>query len=268
VRPSKLPPVNVTDQVLAALNDARNWGGQLAAAERGMVTLREAHEASAIALHPLGTLSVKQTVVPLDLDIARFGNATPAGVRRFSIASVTVNDSPAAFERVFDFFAPSQYLELSDEEKLAAPSFEQMAAGVSVGLPGVQFTGNDEDILEDGSIIYETILVDEDERRAGPPAPVDAAFVNRYLSLGAAAASTLRRVGDAKYKVETGKNAVLQSGWTIVSREDGSPQAVAGVEPGAPTSYAASYQALTTLARTDPARAKTLMLVRATVPAA
>ena len=171
-RPSKLPPVNVTDQLIAALNDPRNWGGQLAAADRGMVTLREANDASAIALHPLGTLSVKQTVVPLDLDIARFGNATPAGARRFSIASVSVNDAPIAFEHVLDFFAPSQYLELSDDQKLAAPSFEQMVAGVSVGLQGVQFTSHDEDILEDESITYETILVDDDQHRDAPASSV------------------------------------------------------------------------------------------------
>ena len=263
-RPPKLPPVNVTDQLLAALNDARNWGGRLAAAERGMVTLREANDASAIALHPLGTLSVRQAVVPLDLDIARFGNSTPADARRFSIASVSVNGAPMAFERVLDFFAPSQYLELSDEEKLAAPSFEQMVAGVSVGLQGVQFTSSDEDILEDESITYETILVDGDEHRAAPVSPVDATFVNRYLSLGAAATSTLQRVGQAKYRVEKGKNMLRTSGWTIVSREDGSPQAIDGVEPGKTVSYAASFQALTALTRTNPARARTLMLVRAT----
>ena len=62
----------------AALGDARNWQGQLADADRRMVTLREPADQSAIPLHPLGTLSVNQTVVPLDLEIAKFGNATPA----------------------------------------------------------------------------------------------------------------------------------------------------------------------------------------------
>ncbi len=177
-----------------------------------------------------------------------------------------MNDAPITFERVFDFFAPSQYLDLSDEQKLAAPSFEQMVAGVSVGLQGVQFTSHDEDILEDESITYETILVDDDQHRDAPAAPVDAAFVNRYLPLGAAARARSGVWGRRSTRRE-GKNTELTSGWTIVSREDGSPRAIEGVEAGTAASYALSFQALTALARTNPARASTLMLARAAAPA-
>jgi hypothetical protein len=263
-RPPAIPPVNVTPQLIAALNDGRNWGGQLAAGDRGVVTLRAAADPAAIALHALGTLSVTQTIVPLDLDIARFGNATPSDAHRFSIAAVRVNGAPVAFQRVHDFFAPAQFLDLSDVQKLAAPAFEQMVAGVSVGLAGVQFTNNDADILEDESITYETILVDDAVSREAPAAAVSADFVKRYVPLGAAATSDIRRVGEAKYRVDDSKstNTMTPSGWAIVSRDDGSAQSVAGIEPGQAASYAASIQALAALARTNPARARTLMLVR------
>lgn len=261
-RPPALPPVNVTDQLIAALNDARNWGGQLPADDRGVVTLRAAGDAATIALHPLGTLSVKQTVVPLDLDIAKFGNATPADARRFSIAGVRVNGAAATFQRVNDAFAPAQFLDFTDDQKLAAPSFEDMVAGVTVGLPGLDFTSNAADILEDESITYETILVDDDASREAPPSAVSAGFVNRYVPLGAAAASDIRRVGQAKYPAAESKNAAAPSGWTVVSRDDGSAQPVAGIEQGRAASYAASRQALAALTRTSPARARTLMLVR------
>ena len=140
-RPARLPPVNVTDQLVAALNDTRNWGGQLSQADRSTVTLRDLKTGDTIALHPLGRLSVKQTVVPLEQDIAKFGNATPADARRFNIGPVTMNGGGVSFDRVQDFFAPAQFLELSDDEKLTAPSFEPMVAGVSIGQQAVQFTG-------------------------------------------------------------------------------------------------------------------------------
>ena len=35
-RPEKLPPVSVTDQLVAALDDSRNWGGQLSNADRSL----------------------------------------------------------------------------------------------------------------------------------------------------------------------------------------------------------------------------------------
>ena len=266
-RPPSLPPVNVTDQLIAALNDRRNWGGQLAAGDRGVVTVRAAGDAATIALHPLGTLSVKQTVVPLDLDIAKFGNATPADARHFSITGVRVNGTAATFQQVFDSFAPAQFLDLSDDQKLAAPSFQEMVAGVSVGLAGLDFTADGADILEDESITYETILVDDDESRDAPASAVTSEFVNRYVPLGAAAASDIRRVGQAKYPASPGKNTVTPSAWAVISRDDGSTQTLAGLAPGNAGSYAALRQQLAALARTNPARARTLMLVRTDVPA-
>ena len=81
--------MNVTEQLVAALNDPRNWGGELSDAHRGLVTHpRRRRQRRRFALHPLGRLAVKQTVVPLELDIAKFGNAAPADANRFDIAAV------------------------------------------------------------------------------------------------------------------------------------------------------------------------------------
>ncbi len=126
-------PVNVLEQLKAALDDPRNWGGQLADGERRLVTLREAQPSVHVPLHPLSRLAVKQNVVPLDLEIAKFGNATPAGARLFKIGGVSVGGNSVTFRPEKDSFAPAQFLELSDDEKLLAPSFETMTAGVSVG---------------------------------------------------------------------------------------------------------------------------------------
>jgi hypothetical protein len=263
-RPAKLPPVNVTDQLVAALNDSRNWGGQLSQTDRSTVTLRELTTANTIALHPLGRLSVKQTVVPLDLDIAKFGNATPADARRFNIGSVTMNGGGVSFDRVQDFFAPAQFLELSDDEKLTAPSFEPMVAGVSIGQQSIQFTNNDQDILEDDTILYETTLIDGEAPPEAPAASISPEFLDRYLSLGAASTSVLRRSGEAKYRVSYRENTLKPAGWTIASREDGSAQAAPGVGAGDIVSYSAAFQALTTLRQRNQSGARSLMLVRTT----
>ena len=143
--PPQLEPVNVAEQLSVALNDARNWSGQLAEAERRLVTLREAAAPDQISLHPLGRLSVKQNVVPLELEIARFGNTTPQGARLFKITGLSVNGKGVAFDREKDFFAPAQFLALSDDETLAAPSFERMTAGLSVGAESFLFATNDAD---------------------------------------------------------------------------------------------------------------------------
>jgi len=263
-KPPQLEPVVVMQQLKVALSDSRNWSGQLAEGERRMVTLREAQPADQIALHPLGKLSVKQNVVPLDLDIARFGSAKPAGARHFKIDSLSVNGKAVSFSREKDFFAPSQFLELSDDEKLAAPSFESMTAGISAGADSFIFTANDEDILEDEAITFETVIIDKEnkESREAEPFAISAASLGRTIFLGAAARSEIRRAGTAKYRPTAGKNTLVKKGWSIASTEDGSPQAAPGLEAGEVASYSESFQALQRLKRENPVKGRAMMLVR------
>jgi hypothetical protein len=284
-RPPRLEAVNVIDKLKAALSDSGNWSGQLAEADRRAVALREVAATVQIVLHPLGRLSVKQNVVPLELEISKFGNTTPAGARLFTINSLTLDGNETQFSRVKDFFAPAQFLDLSEDEKLAAPSFEAMTAGIIVGAESFLFTRNadilkDSNILEDDKNGYETIIVDK-EFEAENPKPrksqrlffIDAEFLDRNISLGAAARSDIRRTGSAKYRFRptgdesrtgppAGKNLLDKKGWTIASTEDGSHQGAPGLEAGQVVSYSESFQALQKLKRENPAKARTLMLIR------
>jgi hypothetical protein len=266
-KPPQLEPVNVTAQLVVALNDSRNWSGQLPAVESRLVTLRQSSDDGVVTVHPLGQLGVKQTIVPLDQEIARFGNATPQDARLFKINSLTINGQDTKFDRVTDFFAPAQFLELTDDEKLNAPSFEAMAAGFSVGAAGSALTTNSADIL-DADIVYETIILDDEfeketgEKRTAPASPINADFLTRHLMLGAAARSDLRRTGLARYRVDGAKNTVAPKAWTIMSTEDGTPQGAPGLEAGTLVSYSKSFMALQQSKQENPAAAAKLMLVR------
>jgi hypothetical protein len=263
-RPPALPAVNVTEQLVGALADPRNWGGELSDTHRGLVTIRATNTGDAIVVHPLGRVAVKQTVVPLELDIAKFGNAAPADAHRFDITAVTVDARPAPFARIDDFFAPAQFLELDDDEKLSAPSFESMVAGVDIGGQGPRFPGSDDDVLEDDALRYETIVIDGD----GPPGaeaepvPVDDDFVARYIALGAAAASGLRRTASARYRGGPARNSVEGERWSLAAREDGTAEQGPGDQGGNAGTFAATHQTLAEVRRIDASRARSLMLVR------
>ncbi|HKB12891.1 MAG TPA: DUF6603 domain-containing protein, partial [Vicinamibacterales bacterium] len=266
--PPALPPVNVTDQLVAALGDARNWSGQLAEAERRMVTLRESPP-DQIALHPLGSLSVRQRVVPLDLQIAKFGNAVPADATRFTITGLTIGGKTAAFDPVEDFFAPAQFLNLTDDEKLTAPSFEAIKAGLVVGAGGPLFTSSDGDTLDD-PIEYETIIigaagVQDPDQPPAAPTPITTDFLQRHRALGAAGRSPLRRSAASRYRAAAKKNAVVRKGWIIASTVDGTPQGAPGLSAGSIVSYSEAFQALQTLKAQNPAQARTMMLVRTSI---
>jgi hypothetical protein len=93
-------------------------------------------------LRPDSRIVVRQTVAPLNRDLDAYGNCTPeqrrisvfaSGIRDASGRSITGIDS--AIEQ--DWFAPSQYSVMRDEQRLSAPNYELMDAGVSFGAEGV-----------------------------------------------------------------------------------------------------------------------------------
>ena len=267
-KPPLPEPVDVLPQLKEALGQPGNWTGQLPAGQRQMVTLRARPGAAAdVLLHPLGTLTVKQSVVPLDMDISRFGPAAPAGARRFTISSVSLSGQSQTVQPVRDFFAPAQFFEMSDDDKLSRPSFEPMAAGVTIGSDEFAFSAQTEDWLEVDAIKFETIIVDK-EKNETRPSGADESYELRpeLLSVqarfGAAGASDLRRSGGAKYRTTVGKYQVAKEGWSIVDTGDLSVQPPPGIEHGKPMSYSEAEQALHRLKQADPVKATGLKILR------
>ncbi len=272
--PPRPEPIRVMERLKPALADARNWGGQLPDGGRRLVTLRERPpQPNEIALHPLGKLSVKQSIVPLDLEIAKFGPTTPAGARLFKLNDVIVSGHSVDFVRERDYFAPAEFLEMTDDEKLAAPSFEPLTAGFSVTSDSFILPLNEADVIEDPEIRYETIIIDQRDKPArqaldstGKHPALSAALLGRQIAFGAAARSDVRRTVAAKYSPPAAKKALSKTGWVIVSAKDQSRQAAPDIEAGKLVSYAEAFQAVQQLKRTNPARAKGLKIIRASEP--
>jgi hypothetical protein len=209
-------------------------------------------------------------VVPLEIEISRFGQGAPSGARRFSISSVTVGTSEEKKEGVKDFFAPGQYFEMRDEEKLSRPSFEQMTAGVEVTSNKVTVTEKEGDVLEVSGIEYETTLIGEnvvepEEGGTQPPAKnvyrLSVELLERQMRYGAAARSESRRAGRGKYRLGLVKNKVVKEGWSVVATDDLSVQA-AGEAEGRVMSYSDAEEALKELKRREPLRAGKLQILR------
>jgi hypothetical protein len=135
-RTTTLPDVAVLPLVLQALGARDNWAEVRPADQHRLESVRAlpAGAAAPVRVHPVGTLAISQKVVPLHVTIDRVGAQRPADARTFTIDAVTLNGvaqgPPVDAEEAF---APAQYFDLSDEEKLASPSFQQFASGVQVG---------------------------------------------------------------------------------------------------------------------------------------
>lgn len=84
-----------------------------------------------VLANPSAVIAVAQNVVPIGVTFERFGNATDLDHVQFDL--VVSQGGMSAGDAVKQWFSPAQLYNLGPKEKLAAPSFEQMDAGVEFG---------------------------------------------------------------------------------------------------------------------------------------
>ena len=228
------PPlgVDVLAALKAALSTAQSWTTQLPAERTHGVALRTLTPGTTLILDPLGRLAVKQQVAPLNSarDIDLYGGAPVIGNRRFTLAA-TLNGQPLQTTQTLrDQFAPAQLFAMSDDEKLAAPSFEQMDAGLVFGSDAVSFDATQ---LVAANLQYESIVIDAPIPE-GAPLPPSQTYVLQPAQLafhsltGAAARAPVRRVGRARFRTPDAAPAVslAKPAWDIVPLDGGAPAPV------------------------------------------
>lgn len=135
-----LDAISLLPLVLEALSRTANWRSELPAERHLLVSLRKPEAVNGLTIvHPLGVLSISQQTVPLDVSIDRFGERKPSDHRLFAIANVRVSGNPVApgdIQASRDHFAPAQFFDQTDAEKLSAESFVPYNAGIALGVSG------------------------------------------------------------------------------------------------------------------------------------
>jgi hypothetical protein len=160
-RDTSLPPIEVMPVLEAELRRDDNWRASLPAGNKLMVSLRQLEPGEAgMVLHPVGTLKVSQRAVPLDVPIGKVGNRKPSDGKRFSLA-VTTGDL-AKIADVDESFAPAQYDELGDGEKLSRPAYEPRHGGIELSVEGNQLASG---AMVKRVVRYDLITIDTLYRR-------------------------------------------------------------------------------------------------------
>jgi hypothetical protein len=229
-RPPLPPAVNVLSQLTQALLQSSSWSTQRNSAQPHGVALRSLPPAAAgapLVLDPLGQFLVKQQVAPLNTarDIETFGGAPVSGDRRFTltadIAGTLLHSEPQQAP-----FAPAQFFNMSDDEKLAAPSFEPMDAGYVFG--------DGKTVIDAAQIIpapleYQIINITLDGGASTqpdatpPPYTLSPAQLQFFSRSGAAARAPIRKVGRARFRNEAAEPAARLNAkaYTLMPTEDG-----------------------------------------------
>lgn len=139
-----LPAANVMRELTKELGKSGNWSAQLPPEGASVVNIRRPEpdgesaeaggESERVLVHPLGGITIRQTVVPLAFRIDKYGNARPATYERFEITDLVVDgNSLSQGRRMKEQFAPAKYREMSDSEKMNSPPFVKRQAGVKAG---------------------------------------------------------------------------------------------------------------------------------------
>lgn len=241
-----LPPAttSVAERLQAALQEAGSWSAQLPNGGESLVTLGPVAGATGILAHPFGQLTLTQKVVPLGLTIQRFGNSGVAGANRFEIKAVTIGEGKSiAYRTTQEFFARSQFLDLTQDEKLTTPSFERFNAGIVVGGGDYQMPTA---IAAD--LDYETAYLDEVPELGWLPR-ADFSFkslmsvVSWQAEQGAAAQSVLRS-RDRLMPTEITPIEIHSPPLTVVDRDKLTGIAAAGLSDAAVYSMSLATQVM------------------------
>jgi hypothetical protein len=222
-----------------------------------LVSTRSADGTSVIA-HPLAQLDVHETIVPLGLQIQCIGAAPVSGATTLAITDFRINGSVIQTQPVQEDFAPAQFFNLSDTEKLARPAFEQHAAGVST-MPGLVVAGDS--ITK--SIAYETWYVDAPggALRGDPVAPLSGIFITDLqatASIGAAARAAIRSAGSLRYETAGKPVSIAPLQFVVTETSTLTP---AGVGPVTGGTYSDASSLMAAAISAAPNRAGQLQIV-------
>jgi len=219
-RTTTLPDVAVLPLVTAALTARDNWAEERPADRHRLESVRALPSGPTVPVrvHPVGTLAISQKVVPLGLPIDRLGAQRPSDARTFTIDAVALagvaQGPPVDAE---ESFAPAQYFDLTDDEKLASPSFKQFASGLRVGdgtRPRTAYAAARE-------VRYELKFIDSQrDQRLGQPTrglfDVDDRAFNAWTLQGAIAKSDLSFARRRKSTLAPGGVRVAQEPFAVV----------------------------------------------------
>ena len=230
--PDTAPPSQPLLLLREAFADARNWTVLLPERQAVPVTLRARDPAGECLLHPFGGIKSRQTVVPLNTAIERFGNTAPDFLGPFVVEKVALTmaggdaaskvvNSPARF--VKERFAPGHYFAMSDEEKISRPSFELRDAGVE--LTWEQFEAGD--AFGAGPAVaatweYDTIEIDvKSGTRASGLVTIDGALAGRWLTGSIGRQARLEEAGNARYVGTPQKITAADGSYVVIDTTTG-----------------------------------------------
>ena len=212
---TSLPNKAVMPELKNALEQDPNWEALWPQGKGQLVKLREM-ESGSLIVHPFGKLQVGQKIVPLDLNIEKFGDFSPTLPGKYTISAVRLAGNPVDYVDLRDDFAPAHFRKMDDNAKLSSASFKKFNAGVSFkgteDLDGNYYTKRE--------IRYETAILDSGAI-LNLPQTTESPLVLEAFSTAAVAANTqLSYTASAKSALAPDDVTIVEENYGVVYVSD------------------------------------------------
>jgi Family of unknown function (DUF6603) len=216
-----LPPIDVMPLLKAEFQKLENWKAEVPVANNILVALRKI-ETTDLVLHPVGTLSISQRAVPLDITIDKVGAQKPNDANYFALSvDPVVGVDIEEKGEVKEMFAMAQVKDMSDSEKLSSPPFEKQKGGVELSAKGEEMRTSS---AVKRVVRYEQIIIDSNFKRFVKPFFV---FYNTLFDLflkgNAITKSTLSNKSRKQRMPLDDKISVMPTAYVVAFNTDNSP---------------------------------------------
>lgn len=228
----------LVEEVRAALEAPGAWSqGAAAGPTAAVISLLEAPtDTDEVWVRPDYGLEVRQHVAPLNRDLDVYGAFLPdtdrisvddAGIEGVGETFGEVTLAGVSWEVVQDDFAPAQFDDMSNPERLGAPSFEKMDCGIAFSVAGFSFV---EAEALDIPASYEETVIYADE--SSSQISIRSAIAAPLQALAASPASHALSAGRASVAPASCPTvAVSATSYAIASSSDGVRVAVVETRP-------------------------------------
>ena len=160
-RQEELPPIQILPLLTGELNKPDTWRAFLPAGTTLPVSIRKMPDTeAALMLHPVGVLRVSQRAVPLQITLDKVGSRKPQDVNKLSMA--VTSGGLARKDDAFDQFAPAQFQNFSDSDKLSKPAFSREKSGLDLSASGADLRSSH---MVRRVVLYEEIIIDSNYKR-------------------------------------------------------------------------------------------------------
>jgi hypothetical protein len=210
-----LESIDVLGEMVKALSSLGNWRPLLPDGSNQHVTLRALPDpTTTLVMHPFGALEITQKLVPLHVAIQRFGTQVPSAGSVYTVADVKLGSGATTVSNTREQFAPAQFFDLSDAEKLSRPSFADYDAGVVIGGDLAPQT----DLKRTRAVVYELIYLPDTSPSLLFYTMSD--LLGAFVMRGSAVAQSPVSQARSSVSVLEERASVVPSSYAVVSTND------------------------------------------------